>query len=262
MIVLYVPKLIVGLIVLFVGLWLIKKVIKTLEKLMLKRSVDVSLIPFLKGVIGVLLKMVLFISVAEMVGFKTTSFIAILGAAGLAIGLALQGSLANFAGGVLILLFKPFKVGDLIEAQGEIGVVKEIQIFNTILISLGNRRTILPNANVSNGTIINHTAEGVVRVDLTIGIGYGEDIRTTRKVIMEQLDANEFVLKDPVASVNVLELADSSVNLAIRPFCKPQHYWDVYFQMTESIKYALDANNIEIPFPQQVSYEYKMKGKE
>ena len=163
MIVLYVPKLIVGLIVLFVGLWLIKKVIKTLEKLMLKRSVDVSLIPFLKGVIGVLLKMVLFISVAEMVGFKTTSFIAILGAAGLAIGLALQGSLANFAGGVLILLFKPFKVGDLIEAQGEIGVVKEIQIFNTILISLGNRRTILPNANVSNGTIINHTAEGVVR---------------------------------------------------------------------------------------------------
>ena len=136
MIVLYVPKLIVGLIVLFVGLWLIKKVIKTLEKLMLKRSVDVSLIPFLKGVIGVLLKMVLFISVAEMVGFKTTSFIAILGAAGLAIGLALQGSLANFAGGVLILLFKPFKVGELIEAQGEIGVVKEIQIFNTILIHL------------------------------------------------------------------------------------------------------------------------------
>ena len=259
---LYIPKLVVGIVVLVIGLWLIKRVIKFTERTMIKRNVDVSLVPFLKGMIGAVLKVLLFVSVAQMIGFETTSFIAILGAAGLAVGLALQGSLANFAGGALILLFKPFKVGDLIESEGKIGVVKEIQIFNTIIISPGNRRTILPNGNVSNGTIVNHTVEGIVRVDMVVGIGYGEDIKTARAVILEVMNSNPQILKDPVASVNVLELADSSVNLGIRPFCKPEDYWSVFFKVIEDVKYALDEKGIEIPFPQQVSYEYKMGTKE
>lgn len=258
---LYIPKILLAIVVLIVGLFIIKKVVNLAAKLMLKRGVDASLVPFLRSIIGVTLKVLLVVSVAELVGFKTTSFVAIIGAAGLAIGLALQGSLSNFAGGALILLFKPFKVGDLIETEGQIGVVKEIQIFNTILISRGNRRTILPNGNVSNNTIINHTAEGKLRVDIAVGIGYGEDIKKSRDVMMEVITKHPKVLKDPAPTVNVMELADSSVNLAIRPYCIPIDYWDVYFDLMEQIKYALDANDIEIPFPQQVSYEYKMPAK-
>lgn len=257
----YIPKLILAIVILIVGFWLIKRVLGLLEKIMIKRGVDITLIPFIRSISGVALKIILVVSVAELVGFKTTSFVAIIGAAGLAIGLALQGSLSNFAGGALILLFKPFKVGDLIETEGQIGTVKEIQIFNTILISRGNRRTILPNGNVSNNTIINHTAEGKLRVDIAVGIAYGEDIKKARNVMMEVIKKHPKVLEDPQPTVNVMELADSSVNLAIRPFCKPEDYWDVYFDLMEGIKYALDQNEIEIPFPQQVSYEYKMSSK-
>ena len=199
----------------------------------------------------------LFISVASMIGIQTTSFVAVLGAAGLAIGLALQGTLANFAGGVLCLLFKPYKIGDLISAQGELGVVKEIQIFTTILLSPENKTIIVPNGAMMNGNIINISREGKIRVDLTIGISYDSDIRLAKEVLTKVLNADERVLKDPAPFVGVSELADSAINLAVRPWCAPEHYWDVYFESLENCKIALDEAKVTIPFPQ---VDVNMKG--
>jgi small conductance mechanosensitive channel len=186
-----------------------------------------------------------------MVGIATTSFVAVLGAAGLAVGLALQGSLANFAGGVLVMVFKPYKVGDLIEAQGHLGVVKEVQIFNTILISPQSKRIIIPNGATSNGSVVNYTIEGQIRVDLSIGVSYSADIDETKAVLMDVLVNNELVLKEPAPFVGVSEMADSSVNFAVRPHCLPEHYWDVFFGVNEAMKKALDKNAIAIPFPQR-----------
>lgn len=192
----------------------------------------------------------LIISVIQMIGVETTSFIAVLGAAGLAIGLAFQGTLANFAGGALLLVFKPYKVGDLIEAQGQLGVVKEIQIFTTILLSPQNKTIILPNGAVSNGDITNYTTEGKIRVDLTVGISYNSDIKKAKNILMDVMKSDENVLSDPAPFVGVSELADSSINLAVRPWSKPEHYWNVYFDTLENCKNALDKGGISIPFPQ------------
>ena len=166
--------------------------------------------------------------------------------------LGLQGSLANFAGGVLIMIFKPFKLGDLVEAQGEIGVVKEIEIFTTKLTGLSNKEIIIPNASLSNGNIINYTTEGTRRVDLVIGVSYDADIKKTKEVLLNVLTSHPKVLKDPAPGVTVSELADSSVNFAVRPWCKTEHYWDVYFEVTENVKLELDKAGIEIPYPHQV----------
>ena len=185
-------------------------------------------------------------------GVETTSFAAIIAAAGLAIGLALQGSLANFAGGVLIMIFKPIKLGDLIEAQGEIGVVKEIEIFTTKLIGTSNKVIIIPNGSLSNGNIINYSTEGTRRVDLTIGVSYDADIKKTKEVLLNILTSHPKVLKDPAPKVTVSELADSSVNFAVRPWTKTAHYWDVYFEVTEAVKLELDKAGIDIPYPHQV----------
>ena len=198
------------------------------------------------------LKVLLIIIVISTLGVDVTTFAAVLAAAGLAVGMALQGSLSNFAGGVLLMIFKPYKIGDLIEAQGELGVVKEIEVFTTKLTTPENKLAIIPNGAMANGNIINYTAEGKIRVDTVIGVGYGEDIKKTKAVLLEVLTSNELVLKDPAPSVNVLELADSSVNFAVRPFCKPEHYWDVYFATYEGAKLALDKAGIEIPYPHQV----------
>jgi len=168
------------------------------------------------------------------------------------VGLALQGSLSNFAGGVLVMIFKPFRLGDLVETQGVLGVVKDIDILNTKLITPQNKLAIIPNGPIANGNIINYTAEGKMRVDTVIGVGYGEDIKQTKEVLLEVLTSNDKVLKDPAPSVNVLELADSSVNFAVRPFCKPEDYWDVYFATYEGCKIALDKAGIEIPYPHSV----------
>jgi small conductance mechanosensitive channel len=185
-------------------------------------------------------------------GVETTSFAAIIASAGLAIGLALQGSLGNFAGGVLIMIFKPFKIGDLIEAQGEIGVVKEIEIFTTKLIGLSNKVIIIPNGSLSNGNIINYSQQGTRRVDLTIGVSYEADIKQTKEVLLNILTSHPKVLKDPAPNVTVSELADSSVNFAVRPWSKTEHYWDVYFEVTEAVKLELDKAGIDIPYPHQV----------
>ncbi len=248
----YSPRIITALVILIVGLIVIGFVVKTSKKLMQKRGVDISLQQFLGSLIGWGLKALLFVSVISQLGVATTSFAAILGAAGLAIGLALQGSLSNFAGGALIMIFKPFKIGDLIEAQGIVGVVKEIQIFTTQLNTPENKLAIIPNGTLSNGNILNYTAEGTLRVNLTIGVSYDADIKKTKEILLKVLTDNPKVLKDPAPSVNVSELADSSVNFAVRPWATTNDYWDVYFSTTENVKLALDKAGIEIPYPHSV----------
>jgi len=245
-------NVVVAILILIIGLWIVKKIVKLTRKIMAKRSVDITLQKFLGDLIGWTLKILVIITAISQVGIETTSFIAILGAAGLAVGLALQGALANFAGGALIMIFKPIKVGDLIEAQGELGVVKEIQIFVTKLTSPENKLVIIPNGILSNGNIINYTEEGKLRVDLTFGVGYDEDIKKTKEVLMQVMLNNKNVLKDPAPSVNVSELADSSVNFAVRPWSTPENYWDVYFEILEEGKMALDKAGIEIPYPHRV----------
>ncbi len=246
----YAPKLALAVLTLVIGLYLIKGVGKVIVASMNKSKVDKTLIPFISNLLSWGLKALLFISVASMVGVATTSFVAVLGAAGLAIGLALQGSLGNFAGGVLILLFKPYAIGHLIEAQGHIGVVKEVQIFNTILLSPDNKRVIIPNGAISNGSIINYSAEDKRRVDLVIGIAYKSDVPKAKEILMDVLKNNQWSLSDPEPLVAVSELADSSVNLVVRPWCKPADYWNIYFSVTEQAKAALESNGITIPFPQ------------
>ena len=255
----YVPRVLLALVTLIVGLWLVGVFTRLLRKALDKRGVDPTLTPFLMSLLGWGLKAVLIISVASMVGVQTTSFIAVLGAAGLAVGLALQGSLANLAGGVLILIFRPYRVGDLIEAQGELGVVKEIQIFTTTLLSPQNRKVIIPNGAMSNGTIKNLTAERTVRVDTTVGVSYGADMKQAKDVLLKMVKQVPKVLEDPAPVVAVSELGDSSVNLVVRPFCDPADYWDVYFATVEGSKQALDAADISIPFPQRDVHMFQQK---
>lgn len=251
----YTPKLVAAILVWVIGAFLIKQICKALNKLMLSRNYEKNLQKFLLNLLKWVLKIVLIIVVLGTLGVETTSFAAILAAAGLAIGLALQGSLANFAGGVLIMLFKPFKIGDLIEAQGETGVVKEIQIFTTKLTGLSNREIIIPNGSLSNGNIINFTTEGTRRVDLIFGVGYESDIKQTKEVLMKVITSNTKVLQNPAPTVNVIELADSSVNFAVRPWCKSEDYWTVYFETMEQTKEALDAAGIDIPYPHSVEIQ-------
>ena len=248
----YSPKVLTALAILIIGLFIIGFIIRITKKIMSKRRVDETLQKFLANLLSWTLKILLFVSVAAKLGIETTSFAAVIAAAGLAIGLALQGSLSNFAGGALIMIFKPFKVGDLIEAQGELGVVKEIQIFTTQINTPTNKLVIIPNGALSNGNITNYSAEGKLRVDLTMGVSYDSDIKETKDVLTKVLTSNPKVLKDPAPTVNVSELADSSVNFAVRPWANVADYWDVYFGVTEDCKLALDKAGIEIPFPHQV----------
>lgn len=259
MILQYAPKVALAIITLVIGLWAISKFVNFVQHSMEKTKMDATLVPFTAYLLSWTLKILLFVSVASMIGIATTSFIAVLGAAGLAVGLALQGSLANFAGGVLILIFKPYKVGDLIEANGHTGVVKEVQIFNTIMLTPKNEKVVLPNGQMSNNSLTNFTAEGTRRIDLTIGISYGSNIDEAKKVLLEVMQNDEKVLTTPAPFVGVSSLADSSVNLAVRPWCANENYWDVYFGIMEKSKNALDANNISIPFPQRDVHLFEHK---
>ncbi len=251
----YGPKLITAILIWIIGSWIIKIITKSIKKILNKGDYDESLKKFLSNLVSWILKIVLIVVVLGTVGVETTSFAAILAAAGLAIGMALQGSLANFAGGVLIMIFKPFKIGDLIEAQGEVGVVKEIEIFTTKIVTPDSKLVIIPNGTLSNGNITNYSAEGKLRVDLTFGVGYDSDIKTTKEVLLKVLTDHPKVLKEPTPSVNVSELADSSVNFAVRPWCTVADYWDVYFDTHENVKVALDAAGIEIPYPHAVEIQ-------
>jgi small conductance mechanosensitive channel len=241
-----------AILVFILGLWVVNLVTKLVAKAMQKRKLDESLQPFLVSLISVGLKVLLLVTVAGMLGIQTTSFVAVLGAAGLAVGLALQGSLANFAGGVLVLVFKPFKVGDLIESGGQFGEVKEIQIFNTVLLTPENKTVILPNGAVSNGTIVNFSRHGNLRVDLTIAVAPDNDINKVRQVIQNVFAGDSKVLKDPAPSVNVLKMGDGMITLAVRPYSTPADYWDVYFGIQEKIKIAFEQNNITAPVPHRV----------
>ena len=246
------PNVLAALAILIIGILVINFIVKMTKTVMKKRNVDDTLRGFLGNLLSWSLKIMLLVMVISKLGIETTSFAAVIGAAGLAVGLALQGSLANFAGGTLIMIFKPFKVGELIEAQGEIGVVKEIEIFTTKITGLSNREIIIPNGALSNGNIINYSSLGTRRVDLVFGVGYDSDIKQTKDVLTKVLTDNPKVLQNPTPTVNVLELADSSVNFAVRPWCTTENYWDVYFEITEKVKEALDAAGIEIPYPHAV----------
>lgn len=249
------PKLIGAVLIFIIGSWIIKAALKSVSQLMAKASYEDSLKKFLLNLLKWTLKILLFLVVLSVVGIETTSFAAILAAAGLAVGLALQGSLANFAGGALIMIFKPFKIGDLIEAQGEMGVVKEIEIFTTKLTGLSNKEIIMPNGSLSNGNIINYTVNGTRRVDFVFGVHYDSDIKQAKNVFLEVITNHPKVLKEPAASVNVLALADSSINFAVRPWCKAEDYWVVYFEIMEATKIALDKAGIEIPYPHRVEIQ-------
>ena len=247
----YAPKLALSIVTLVIGLWVINAFVRFLRKSMQKRDTDPSLIPFLSSMANVVLKAMLFISVASMVGIQTTSFIAVLGAMGLAVGLALQGSLGNFAGGVLILLFKPFKVGDVIDAQGFLGSVTGIQIFNTIIHTPDNKKIIIPNGALSSGPITNYSAEDKRRVDLLFGIGYGDDIKKAKDILSKIIAEDSRIINEPAAPfIAVKELADSSVNLVVRVWANAGDYWGIYFDMQEKVKLTFDKENISIPFPQ------------
>lgn len=256
----YLPKLGLAIITLLIGLWIISAFIRFLKKTMTKRDVDPSLIPFTASLANVILKAMLLISVASMVGIQTTSFIAILGAAGLAVGLALQGSLANFAGGVLVLLFKPFKVGDVIEAQGFLGSVTGIQIFNTILHTPDNKKIIIPNGAISSGPITNYSSENKRRVDLLFGIGYSDDIKKAKDILSKIISEDSRIISEPAAPfIAVKELGDSSVNLVVRVWADAGDYWGIYFDMQEKVKLTFDKEGISIPFPQRDVHLFQEK---
>jgi len=246
----YGPKLLGAIAVLIIGNYVIKFIINSFSKMLEKKKTDASLKPFLLSLVRILLKTMLVISVLGMLGVQMTSFIAVLGAAGLAVGMALSGTLQNFAGGVIILLFKPFKVGDYINAQGHSGIVKEIQIFNTILLELDNKTVIIPNGPLSTGSMVNYSTEPTRRVDFTFGIAYGDSVDKARKILFQLFKEDKRILTDPASFVGLSEMADSSVNLTARAWVKGEDYWDVFFDINEKTYNAFNAEGISIPFPQ------------
>jgi len=256
----YLFNIVLAILTLIVGLWIINRVVKAIRTTLSKREVDPSLVPFLSGIIKALLIVMLLISIAEMVGVETTSFVAVLGAAGLAIGLALQGSLANFAGGILILILKPFKVGDVIEAQGVIAGVTEIQIFHTLLKTYDNKVIILPNGKLYNDKIINYSIEPTRKVEWIFGVSYDDDIDKVKEVIREVIFTDERVLDRDTPYINLAEMADSSVNFKVRALVKQEDLWNVYFEKMEGIKKAFDANGITIPYPQLDAHLHPQSG--
>lgn len=243
-------KIIGGIAFLIIGLWIAKVITRNTKKLMEKKSVDQALVGFSTSLIGIGLKVLVIISAMGIIGIQMTSFIAILGAAGLAVGLALQGTLQNFAGGTLILVLKPYKIGDFISVAGHDGVVADVQIFNTILTSVDNKTIIIPNGSISTTSLINFTMQETRRVDWSFGVAYGSDFKTIKDSIQEVLDADDRILKDPATFIGLGEMADSSVNFTTRAWVKTADYWDVYFDINKEIYQSFNAKGIEIPFPQ------------
>ena len=253
-------KFVMAIVVLIVGLIVIRWLTRGVVKMMKRSNVNESLVPFLRSLLNILLKVMLVIAVMGMVGIEMTSFIAVLGAAGLAVGLALQGTLQNFAGGVMILLFKPYEVGHFIEAQGFMGTVKEIQIFTTVLSTPDNRKVIIPNSPLATGSITNFSAMPTRRIDFSFGIGYEDDIDKAKDILLKMAQKDDRVLKDEnPPEVMVEALADSSVNLKLRTWVKAEDYWSLFFDTTENVKKQFDAAGISIPFPQQDVHVYNHK---
>ena len=246
----YAPKVLGALLVIIVGFILSNVLANKTKSIMEKRNFDPTLIPFITSLVGVLIKVMVLLSAAGMFGIEVTSFIAIFSALAFAIGMALQGNLSHMAAGILILIFKPFKVGDFIVTNGYSGTVKEIQIFNTVLTTLDNRIIIVPNGSITSSPLENLTANEIRKVPMTFGIGYSDDIDKARSVIQRVADSCPEILKDQPVDIIVTELADSSVNFSVRPWCNTADYWTVYAYMHEAIKKEFDKENIGIPFPQ------------
>ncbi len=245
--------------ILFGGIWLAKQIKKYVVLMMERRNVDALLASFSSNIVYVALVAFVVIAALSQLGIQTTSFVAIIGAAGLAIGLALQGSLANFASGVMIIAFRPFKVGDFIEAGGVAGVVEGIQIFSTQMRTGDNKAIIIPNSGITSGNITNYSAKDTRRVDMVFGIGYGDDIKKAKDILMELITDDERILKDPEPLVAVSELGDSSVNFVVRPWVNSADFWGVKFDYTEAVKLRFDKEGISIPFPQQDVHLHKVE---
>ena len=246
------PSLLKAGLIFIIGLWVVRFINRMVHRFFLKKDYDLTLESFLQSFINISLKGILFVLVITQLGVKSSSLVAVVGAAGLAIGLALQGSLANFAGGVLILIFKPFKVGDWIEAQGVSGTVKDISIFTTKINTFGNQAAIIPNGNLSNHTIVNYNIEETRRDKITVGISYNSNIKDAKDILLRICDTHQGILKDPAPVVYVGNLADSAVELSLRFWAKNEDFWDAHFHVMETLKIEFDATGIEIPFPQRV----------
>jgi len=244
-------NLVTALVIFFVGKWIVGMVIKGLMKAMQKGDLDITLRRFIGNLARTLLMLFVIIAAINALGVQTASLIALVGAAGLAVGLALQGSLANFAAGVLIVLFRPYKVGDWIEGGGVSGSVEEVQILTTVLKTGDNKRVIIPNSQIMGTTITNYSANDTRRVDLVVGVSYSDDLDKVRKELQDLVNADERILKDPAVTIAVSELADSSVNFVLRPWVNTADYWAVYFDLTERVKKRFDEVGISIPFPQR-----------
>jgi len=246
----YLIKFLVALLIIVIGKFVSKLIRKATEKVLQKKGVDQIVISFVGGMIYGLAVLISFIVAISHLGFNTSSLVAIVGAAGLAIGLALQGSLSNFASGILLISFRPFKSGDFVELAGTAGVVEELHIFSTKLKTPDNKTVIIPNGAITNGNIINYSSKPIRRIDLIIGVSYNANLADTKAILTKIANAHPLVLKDEEITIGVSELADSSVNLVVRPWVKTENYWPVYFDLLETIKTELDNAGIEIPFPQ------------
>ncbi len=250
-------KVIAAIAILVVGRWVARLISSITRRLMGKADIDPTVSSFTGSLVYIALLVFVVLAALSQLGIQTTSFIAVLGAAGLAIGLALQGSLANFAAGFLMIIFKPFRVNDYIEGAGVGGTVEEIHIFTTTLKTPDNKTVIVPNAKLTSDNIVNYTAKGTRRVDLTFGIGYQDDIDKAKKVIAEVLANDSRILKDPPPQIALAGLGESSVDFVVRPWTTAQDYWSVYFDITEKVKKAFDANAITIPYPQRDVHVYQ-----
>lgn len=253
----YAPQLILAVLTLVIGLWIVNRVVGAMAKAFERSGMEETLRRFVRNLVNIGLKALLLISVASMVGIETTSFIAVLGAAGLAVGLALQGSLANFAGGVLILLFKPYRVGDYIDASGQSGTVREIGIFNTTMTTPDNKTLIVPNGALSNSPITNFSTQATRRVDAVFGIGYGDDLKHAKAVLRDLVDRDERILDDPEPVIVISSLGDNSVNITTRVWVGAPDYFPVLWDLTENAKLAFDEAGITIPFPQRDVHLYQ-----
>ncbi len=251
-------SVIMALVIFIIGKWVVRKIRNAITNTMTKRNVDPALVSFGSSILYYILMIAVVIAAVGKIGVETTSLVAVLGAAGLAVGLALQGALSNFASGVLIIMFRPFKIGDVINAGGQVGKVQDIGILVTIMISPDNQKIIQPNSAIMSGFITNITANDTRRVDMTVGVSYSDDLDKVMAIINDVLSTDERVLKDPEAQVVVAELADSSVNFNVRPWCATGDYWGVFFDFQKNIKQRLDSEGVRIPFPQQDVYMHQV----
>jgi small conductance mechanosensitive channel len=255
----YGSSLLIALVILIVGFMIAKRISKMIKKVFEKKDFDPSLQGFLISLVSIALKILVVLTALSQLGIEMTSFIALIGAAGLAIGMAFSGTLGNFAGGVMILIFRPYKVGDYIKAQGEEGTVQQIQIFNTILLTVDNKTIIIPNGAMANGNMTNYNEQPKRRVDFTVGIGYGDDYDTAKAVLQRFIDEDEKILKDEANFIGLGELADSSVNLKLRVWTKTEDYWEVFFRMNEKIYKQFGKEGLNIPFPQMDVHVHNAK---